>query len=423
MFEKTTKLLPCFVFAVISTFILSASLIAEEPEGPGLVGSRETPLQEFELMLTPFDQAELTSIADAWLDQVKETVRALSAARIALQKGGAEDEMASEVDLLAQRSLAIDRLNLVLRELENKGGDVSSYKKYVSAVSDIAADVKNPSVVLSYVRNWAESPEGGIRWVKNIAFFLLTLIAFRLLAAIVARIIKKTLSLSRMKVSDLLKDFFVNTARKLVFLIGVVIALSMLEVNIGPFLAAIGAAGFVIGFALQGTLSNFAAGIMILFYRPYDLGDVVTASGVTGKVAAMSLVSTSLKTPDNQTLIVPNGSIWGGIITNITGSTTRRVDLMFGIGYDDSMEDAQKILEEVVKAHPKVLADPAPVIKVHELADSSVNFVCRPWSKTSDYWDVYWDLTRTVKEKFDEAGISIPYPQQDIHIHKVAAEA
>ena len=132
----------------------------------------------------------------------------------------------------------------------------------------------------------------------------------------------------------------------------------------------------------------------------------------------MSLVSTTLRLPDNQIVVIPNNSIWGGVITNVTGSETRRVDLMFGVGYGDDLAKAQKILEDVVSSHPNVLADPAPVVKVHELADSSVNFVVRPWTKTSDYWGVYWDLTRSVKERFDAEGVSIPFPQRDVHLHQ-----
>ena len=197
----------------------------------------------------------------------------------------------------------------------------------------------------------------------------------------------------------------------------------MIGIDVGPFVAAIGAVGFIVAFALQGTLSNFAAGLMILLYRPYDVGQVVTVAGVTGKVSAMSLVSTTLLTPDNQIVTVPNGSIWGGIITNITGNPTRRVDMVFGISYGDDIGKAMAILDEVVKAHELVLADPAPVIQLDQLADSSVNFVVRPWSKTSDYWTVKWDLTRAVKERFDREGISIPFPQRDVHLFPAEAAA
>jgi small conductance mechanosensitive channel len=143
--------------------------------------------------------------------------------------------------------------------------------------------------------------------------------------------------------------------------------------------------------------------------------------GCSITLAAMLLASTTLVSPDNKRVVVPNNSIWGNVITNVTGNSTRRIDLVFGIGYGDDIAKAHATIEELVKAHPMVLAAPQPVIKVHELADSSVNFVCRPWAKTSDYWDVYWDLTRSVKETFDDRGISIPFPQHDVHVHQEAS--
>ena len=243
-----------------------------------------------------------------------------------------------------------------------------------------------------------------------------------LLSKIISKTIQKAISNVK-SASELLKDFIVNITRKVIFLVGFVIALSMLEVNIGPLLAAIGAAGFIMGFALQGTLSNFASGIMILIYRPYDVGDLVDVAGTFGKVDAMTIVSTTLRKPDNQKVVVPNNMIWGDIITNITGTSKRRVDLVFGIGYSDDIAKAQKIMEDILVNHDSVLKDPEPVVKVHELADSSVNFVVRPWVETDNYWDVYWDITRTVKERFDAEGVSIPFPQRDVHVHQVDATA
>jgi small conductance mechanosensitive channel len=156
---------------------------------------------------------------------------------------------------------------------------------------------------------------------------------------------------------------------------------------------------------------------MILFFRPFDVGDVVDAGGVSGKVIAMNLVSTSIKTFDNKDMVVPNNKIWQDVITNATGVDTRRVDMEFGIGYDDDIDKAQGILEEIVAAHPKALKDPEPTIRMNTLADSSVNFICRPWAKTADYWDVYWDVTKAVKQRFDAEGIGIPFPQRDVHLY------
>ena len=365
------------------------------------------------LDLQPLTKAELEAECKKYQAHLKSTVTALNAAKKAKNAG-------NEAAMTAQRDRLLKLTKLeVIKAARAKGVDVKEYEAYVAALSsvDLGGD---PNALLTRALNWVKSPEGGIRWGLNLLKFILVLIAFRILAGFLARLVRRGMRAFKQG-SELLQDFFVNVVRKATFLIGLIVALSMIEVDIGPFLAAIGAAGFIIGFALQGTLSNFAAGIMILLYRPYDLGNVVDVGGTTGKVEAMSLVSTTLRKPDNQVVIVPNGSIWGGIITNITGSPTRRVDMVFGIGYDDDIRKAQSILEELTAAHPKILKDPEPTIRVHELADSSVNFVVRPWANTSDYWDVYFDLTQQVKERFDSEGISIPYPQRDVHVHQVAA--
>ncbi|MEZ0152836.1 MAG: mechanosensitive ion channel family protein [Candidatus Reddybacter sp.] len=205
-------------------------------------------------------------------------------------------------------------------------------------------------------------------------------------------------------------------------IIGLLMALSQLGISLAPMLAGLGVAGFVIGFALQDTLGNFAAGAMILIYRPYDVDDFVEVAGASGLVKKMNLVSTTITTFDNQTLVVPNSKIWGDVIKNVTAQKVRRVDLEFGIGYGDDIEKAERVLEDVVSSHEMVLKKPETMIKLHTLGDSSVNFIVRPWVKTDDYWDVYWDLTREVKMRFDREGISIPFPQRDIHFYNEHVE-
>jgi small conductance mechanosensitive channel len=240
------------------------------------------------------------------------------------------------------------------------------------------------------------------------------------LSKLVGKAFKKALEISPSN-SAILNDFLINTSRRLTLIVGLLIALSMLEINIGPVVAIIGAAGFVVAFALQNTLSNFASGIMIMFYRPFDIGDLIEVSGVFGKVRSMTLVSTSVTTFDNKLMLVPNNQIWDNTITNATKSSERRVDMLFGIGYADDIGKARKVLDTILEEHPKVLATPEPMVRLHELGDSSVNFICRPWVKTADYWDVYWDVTRQVKERFDAEGISIPFPQQDVHFYQETA--
>ena len=248
--------------------------------------------------------------------------------------------------------------------------------------------------------------------------FLLILFAFRAISHMAKRLIGSALNRSTARFSTLLKDVLISVSGAAVMLLGILVALSQVGVSLGPALAGLGVAGFIMGFALQDTLGNFAAGGMILFYRPYDVDDFVEVAGAIGLVKKMTLVSTTINTFDNQTLIIPNSKIWGDVIKNVTAQRTRRVDLEFGISYGDDIEKAERILKEIVESHDKVLEEPAPNIRLHKLGDSSVNFVVRPWTKTPDYWEVYWDITREVKLRFDREGITIPFPQRDVHIQQ-----
>jgi small conductance mechanosensitive channel len=318
-------------------------------------------------------------------------------------------------DLMSERTALIDRFNIVLAELAAKGGETEQYDSYIKAVSGIKVDVTDASATWTTITAWLMSPEGGLRWIVNLIQFAVIVILFYLLSILAGKATEKALSKSK-NLSSLLREFIVMSARRLVLVIGLFIGLAALEINIGPVLAIIGAAGFVIAFALQNSLSNFASGILMLIYRPFDMGDMINVAGVLGKVESMNLLSTQLRTTDNQLVIVPNNSVWGDVITNVTGITERRIDLVFGIGYSDDIDKAQNVLEEIVNSHERVLKDPEPVVKLHELADSSVNFICRPWVHPKDYWDVYWYITREVKRRFDAEGISIPFPQRDVHI-------
>ena len=339
-------------------------------------------------------------------------------AAVAKRNADRANVMAYLTELRGQQTGLIDRTNLVIDAFELKGGvveEVEEYRQYVSAVSGLEVDVTDISATWATISGWLFSEEGGLRWVKNISLFVAIVLVAMFLSRLVGKAIKKVMARSH-QTSQLLGDFLVTTSRRLVLAIGVLIGLAALEINIGPLLAVIGAAGFVIAFALQSSLGNFASGILIMVFKPFDVGDLVEIGGVLGQVKSMNLLSVLIRTPDNKAVIIPNNNVWSDSITNVTDSDTRRVDLEFGIGYGDDIETAQKIMEQAVSEHPLVLKDPAPVIRVHALADSSVNFVCRPWVKTEDYWDVFWDLTRTVKERFDAGGVSIPFPQQDIHV-------
>jgi small conductance mechanosensitive channel len=320
--------------------------------------------------------------------------------------------------LRTEQTALIDRTTTVVNMFEAKGGvveEVDEYRKYLAAVSGVKVDVSDMEAAWKTISGWALSEEGGLRWLKNLAVFVVIIIVFFFLARLVSRAMQTVVARTA-QTSRLLGDFLIVTTRRIILAIGFLIGLAALEVNIGPVLALIGAAGFVIAFALQNSLGNFASGILIMVFKPFDLGDLVEIGGVLGVVKSMNLLSVQLHTPDNRAVTIPNNNVWGDTITNVNGTDTRRVDLVFGIAYDDDIAKAQKIMEEVLDAHEQVLDDPAPVVRVHELADSSVNFVCRPWVRTENYWDVYWDVTRKVKERFDNEGITIPFPQRDVHI-------
>ena len=200
-------------------------------------------------------------------------------------------------------------------------------------------------------------------------------------------------------------------------LVGVLIAAAgQLGINTTSFIAIVGAAGLAIALALKDSLANFSSGVMLILFRPFRVGDFVTVGGVTGNVMGIDVFNTTLNTPDNQRVIVPNANITNDVITNVTANDTRRVDLVVGIGYGDDILKAKKVLDRILKEEDLVLETPKPNIAVSELADSSVNFVVRPWVKTGDYWDVYFDLTEKIKLAFDKEGISIPFPQQDVHL-------
>ena len=221
-------------------------------------------------------------------------------------------------------------------------------------------------------------------------------------------------------VDAMLASFLSSIIHILLVAFVIIAALGQLGIQTTSIIAVVGAAGLAVGLALQSSLSNFASGVMIIALRPFKVGDFVEAGGISGVVEGIQIFSTQMRTGDNKLIIVPNGSITNSTITNYSAKDTRRVDMVFGISYDDDIKTAKKVLQDVVKADERILDEPAPVIAVSELADNSVNFIVRPWVKTADYWNVYWDLTETVKQRFDQEGLHIPYPQRDVHLYQAA---
>lgn len=278
-----------------------------------------------------------------------------------------------------------------------------------------------PKTMLESIQEFAQEftdPEKLAAFAGNV----LAAIAIYLVGKIVVRILTGLLEkvMTRAKVDATLSSFLSNIAHYVLITFVILMALESLGVDTTSLAAIMGAAGLAVGLALQSSLSNFASGVMIILFKPFRVGDFVEAGGVSGTVEEISIFSTLMKTGDNKQIIVPNGSIYGGNIINYSAKPTRRIDMVVGCGYGDDLRAVKAFLTILVESDERILKDPAPVVAVSELGDSSVNFVVRPWVNSADYWAVLWDLNERVKLGFDERGFNIPYPTQDVHVHQAA---
>lgn len=404
---------------IIFLFVAPLSFAQEKDTPAAITVSNPTVKKEIlSLSLDPLTKEEIAVEVVAWRDLLEEKAKEIAQAEIQIIKGEGNPQVIRNklTTLREEKSALIARAKITLKAYELKGGDIAEYKLYIAAVSGVDSEANDLATRWHTLNSWLKSEDGGMLWLRNAIKFTLVMVIFWFISISVAKLIHRALE-KQTHLSELLKVFINKMSRRTILLIGLIVAFGTVGVNVGAALALIGGGAFILAFALQDTLGNFAAGIMLIVYRPFDVGNAVEVGGVTGSVDNVSLVSTIIRTPDNKKVIVPNKKVWGEVITNITGMPNRRVDMMFGIGYDDDIEKAQEILERIVSENELILEDPAPVIQLHELADSSVNFVCRPWAATADHWKVYWNITKRVKQEFDAAGISIPYPQSDVHLH------
>jgi len=276
----------------------------------------------------------------------------------------------------------------------------------------------NELELIKKAQEWAV--EHGADLAVSLVVFLLIMLIGAFVVKGLTKMVGKLLSKSD-RINETLERFISNVTNKILWVILLMIALPRLGIDIAPLIAGLGVTGFIVGFAFQESLGNLAAGLMIILNAPFEKGDVVEVGGTTGKIEEINMMATTMTSPDNKKIMVPNSKIWGDTITNYTAKDTRRVDLVAGIGYGDDIGKARDLLVEICKKHDLVLKDPAPVVELVEMADSSVNFTVRPWAKTADYWTVYFDLNRTIKESFDANGIEIPFPQMDVHHHGLPA--
>ncbi|CAG21444.1 small-conductance mechanosensitive channel MscS [Photobacterium profundum] len=284
-------------------------------------------------------------------------------------------------------------------------------------VVDTITDNELTATVLS-AGNWvADNQELLLQYAVNLVSAVLILFIGNIIVKTIANGVAKVLRKKDM--DEAVIEFLHSLVRYLLFVIVLIAALGRLGIQTASVVAVIGAAGLAIGLALQGSLSNFAAGVLIVAFRPFKSGDYVEIGGVAGSVESIQIFQTILTTPDNKMVVVPNGAVIGSAITNYSRHETRRIDYVIGVSYNADLKKTKEVLTRVVEADPRVLKDPAPTIGVVALADSSVNFVVRPWVETGDYWAVYFDLLQAIKEELDKEDIGIPFPQMDVHLNKL----
>ena len=255
----------------------------------------------------------------------------------------------------------------------------------------------------------------GVKYGLKIILAVITLIIGLWIIRVLTRGLAR--NMEKREVDATLRQFLKSLLSMILKVLLVITVISMVGIEMTSFVAILAAAGFASGMALSGTLQNFAGGVMLIIFKPFKVGDFIDAQGYTGTVKSIQIFNTVLKTPDNKTIIIPNGGLSTGSMTNFSTEPTRRVDFTFGIGYGDDIDKAKSVIAGLVKADSRVLLDPEPFIAVSELADSSVNIVTRVWVNSADYWGVFFDLTEHVKKAFDKEGISIPFPQRDVHIY------
>jgi small conductance mechanosensitive channel len=432
----TSKLFPLLQgIALLLALVLAVPLSAQEASEEASSGElpavsafkaeqdRGLNADRLAILMVPLTAAELSEIADIWQGYVRASLD--ESARLNLALIDADDAQAKPLReklarLTATHHGLVPLYELVLENWDRKGAepeDTQAHRNFIAAVQADAVRTTDVRTLVRFLTAWLFSIEGGLGVLLKLMGVLVAIWAMMFVARFARRLARRGMG-KVPTLSNLLKSFVLTAVYWVTFVVGVLVVLALFGVNVTPLFAVVGGLSFILGFALQDTLSNLASGLMIMVLKPFDMGDFIQTAGISGIVDEMSVVSTQIRTFDNQIIVVPNSKIWGDVITNVSALSTRRVDLVFGIAYTDNAAHAIKVLQQLIANHKLCLSDPAPEIFVGELGDSSVNVFCRPWSKSEDYWTVYWELMGQAKERFDGEGISIPFPQRDVHIYQ-----
>lgn len=342
----------------------------------------------------------------------------------AIKIGSGGDPLSAELNarfraLSIRRDSVVATLSSTVKMMGELGIETTEYRQLLLETGEVTTDLFDPAIVLRILEKevanllvWIKDNTGAF-FTKTIVF-LAIIFAFRLIARVANYMIRRSFDIQQVEVSKLMQDMLLSLSSKGIMFLGLLVALSQLGLEITALLTGLGIAGFIVGFALQDSLANFVAGVMILGYRPFDVGDVIEAGTVSGRVSRMSMASTTILTFDNQTLIVPNNKIWGDVIKNITLQQDRKIDLEFNIGLDQDIEQVKQIIVQVLNEVEEILEEPEPSIEFNELTPYSMVFVVRPWVKKEDYWTIRWQLLKDIKEALNKNGVIIPVLTQGV---------
>ena len=403
-----------------------------EPLDPITANNPDIPTNQLEIMLKPLPQEQVQAEADAWYALLQEKAQDISDLELSIEQQTAEidGEVDSEkekdvvavTELQTEQTTLVSRLGTVLDELEAKGGDPTVYRQYSDAISGIEFDITSTEGLGLRFTTWLQSEEGGIQWGLNLLKFGGILVAASVIAPRAGKIADKALVRVN-NISNLFRGFIVMVVKRGVLVVGGLLALASVGVNLGPILAVVGGASFVLAFALQSNLGNFASGLMLLINKPFDVGDEVKVAGYWAFVDSISLASTKLKDFGGSIITLPNNTVWGGDIINYTHTEKRKISIGINVKFSQDVEQVQNLWFDITAANPKVLSDPGPsIFPWNSTYDYYIYIGLTAWTRTDEYWDVYVELLKELQKQIEVHGIALTAPVQELHLDQASRE-
>jgi small conductance mechanosensitive channel len=419
-----------FTLAVLMTCCLLHSFPAHAQTRDGItrlferILDEETDPHEIRPLLAPLTAENLENLANQTEDKIQSVFLNGIELSITLNEADPEKQKLIRQQIIVNSEIAWElaaKYRRILNAWTDHGGDpkvIYPHRQFFRSLAIDLVTTTERQALAVFIRDWLISPSGGLRVAFETAVLVVVITGILFVSAAAKSYVRRRLSRTT-NTSALSRNFFASSAYWLTLVISILVVLSLVGIRVSPLLAVFGGISFILGFALQDTIGNAVSGLMIMINRPFDLGHFVRAGNESGFVESMTIMSTKIRTADNQIIQIPNSKVWSDVIANANASDTRRVDLVFGISYSDDVGKAIAVLKRLVDEQALCLSTPEAQVFLGELGENSVNVFCRPWVATKDYWDVYWGLTAAAKEAFDENGISIPFPQVEVHLKPV----